>query len=51
MTEFPETQSYLLASLKSPESREAWEEFVVIYRPVIYRMARRHGLQDADAQD
>lgn len=51
MTEFPETRLTLLASVKSPENREAWEEFVVTYRPVIYRMARRRGMQDADAQD
>ena len=51
MTEFPNTQSWLLANIQSPENREAWEEFVKIYRPVIYRMARRRGMQDADAQD
>lgn len=51
MTEFPETRSSLLAGVKSPENRAAWEEFVVIYRPLIYRMARRRGMQDADAQD
>jgi RNA polymerase sigma-70 factor (ECF subfamily) len=51
MTEFPDTQSLLLANIQSLENREAWSEFVQIYRPVIYRMARRRGLQDADAQD
>ncbi len=51
MTEFPNTQSLLLANIQSPENREAWAEFVQIYRPVIYRMARRRGMQDADAQD
>lgn len=51
MTEFPETRSTLLVSVKSPENRRAWDEFVDIYRPVVYRMARRRGLQDADAQD
>ncbi len=51
MTEFPETQSFLLANIQSLENREAWSEFVQIYRPVIYRMARRRGMQDADAQD
>jgi RNA polymerase sigma-70 factor (ECF subfamily) len=51
MTEFPETQSLLLANIQSLENREAWAEFVQIYRPVIYRMARRRGMQDADAQD
>jgi RNA polymerase sigma-70 factor (ECF subfamily) len=51
MTEFPDTQSLLLANIQSLENREAWVEFVQIYRPVIYRMARRRGMQDADAQD
>ena len=51
MTEFPDTQSLLLANIQSLENREAWAEFVQIYRPVIYRMARRRGMQDADAQD
>jgi RNA polymerase sigma-70 factor (ECF subfamily) len=51
MTEFPDTQSLLLANIQSLENREAWAEFVQIYRPVVYRMARRRGMQDADAQD
>lgn len=51
MTEFPVTRATLLFAVQTPENREAWEEFVVIYRPVIYRMARRRGMQDADAQD
>jgi RNA polymerase sigma-70 factor, ECF subfamily len=51
MTEFPETRSTLLAQVRSPDDREAWEEFVLIYQPVIYRMARRRGMQDPDAQD
>jgi len=29
----------------------AWQEFVSVYRPVIYRFARRRGLQEADAED
>lgn len=51
MTDFPDTQSLLLANIQSLDNREAWSEFVQIYRPVIYRMARRRGMQDADAQD
>lgn len=51
MTEFPETHQSLLARVRSADEHEAWEQFVVLYRPVIYRMARRRGLQDADAQD
>jgi len=41
----------LLANIQSLENRQAWSEFVQIYSPVIYRMARRRGMQDADAQD
>lgn len=51
MTEFPETRLTLLAGIQHPENHAAWDEFVALYRPVIYRMARRRGLQDADAQD
>lgn len=51
MTQFPDTHSLLLANIRSLENREAWSDFVQIYRPVIYRMARRRGMQDADAQD
>ena len=29
----------------------AWREFVEIYEPLVYRIARRKGLQDADVQD
>ena len=51
MTDFPETRESLLVQVRSPANREAWDEFALIYRPVIYRLARRRGLQDADAQD
>ena len=51
MTEFPETRASLLVQIQSPENREAWELFAATYQPVIYRIARRRGLQDADAHD
>lgn len=51
MTEFPETHESLLLQVRSPENREAWDQFTLIYQPVIYRLARHRGLQDADAQD
>ncbi|MEM1067488.1 MAG: sigma-70 family RNA polymerase sigma factor [Planctomycetota bacterium] len=51
MTEFPETRASLLAQIQCPENREAWEVFAATYQPVIYRMARRRGMQDADAHD
>lgn len=51
MHEFPETRNSLLLKLRDPADSESWHEFVTVYRPVVYRMARRRGMQDADAQD
>jgi RNA polymerase sigma-70 factor (ECF subfamily) len=51
MLEFPETSHSLIARIKDLADEAAWIEFLGIYRPVVYRMARRRGLQDADAQD
>ena len=51
MTEFPETQTSLLANIKSLDDRQAWERFVALYRPAIYRIARKRGFQPADAED
>jgi RNA polymerase sigma-70 factor (ECF subfamily) len=51
LSEIPETRDSLLVRLKDPGDREAWDQFSVLYRPVIYRIARTRGLQDADAQD
>lgn len=47
----PETQESLLLRVRDPSDREAWFEFTEIYRPVIIRLARTKGLQDADAED
>jgi RNA polymerase sigma-70 factor (ECF subfamily) len=51
VTQFPETRDSLLVQVQSPANRGAWDQFALMYRPVIYRLARRRGLQDADAQD
>lgn len=51
MKEIPETRESLLLQIQSPENRSAWEEFVEIYRPVIYGIATSRGLQHADALD
>jgi RNA polymerase sigma-70 factor (ECF subfamily) len=51
MSEFPETRLSLIARVKDPKDEASWGEFLRIYQPVVYRMARRRGLQDADAQD
>lgn len=46
----PETRESLIARVKDPADAAAWTEFLAIYRPVVYRLARRR-MQDADAQD
>lgn len=37
--------------LQHAEDAEAWQEFVEIYQPLIYRIAQQKGLQPADARD
>ena len=51
MPEMPDTRPTLLARLGDQSDRDAWQQFSSIYAPVIYRLARGRGLQDADAQD
>lgn len=51
MTQPPETSESLLLRVRDPEDQGAWCEFDAIYRPIIYRVARRQGWQDSDAQD
>ena len=51
MTLTPTTRASLLLRLCDSEDHEAWVEFVTLYEPVIYRILRQHGLQDADARD
>ena len=51
MSESPETRESLLLRIRDSQDREAWFEFVSIYQPLIFRVGRRHGLQDADAQN
>jgi RNA polymerase sigma factor (sigma-70 family) len=47
----PETRASLLLRVRDPADQAAWREFVEIYRPVILRLARRKGMQEADAED
>src|SRR4051812_32659656 len=51
MDEQPETRPSLLVRLRDPGDERAWAEFVEIYTPLVRRLARRKGLQDADADD
>ncbi len=47
----PETRPTLIGKLSDPACEQAWNEFVRLYRDIIYRVARARGLQDADAED
>lgn len=51
MNEWPETSESLILRVKDPADAAAWSAFLAIYRPVVYRLARSRGLQDADADD
>jgi RNA polymerase sigma factor (sigma-70 family) len=51
MDEAPSTQPSLLVRLRDAGDEPAWSEFTEIYGPLVYQLARRKGLQEADAQD
>jgi RNA polymerase sigma factor (sigma-70 family) len=51
MDEPPATRRSLIVKLRDPADSDAWCEFVALYEPLVYRLARRKGLQDADARD
>ena len=51
MPQIDTTRVTLLARLRDAGDAGAWSQFHQLYGPVIYRYARRRGLQDADAAD
>jgi RNA polymerase sigma-70 factor (ECF subfamily) len=51
MPSYPDTRQSLIGRLPNAADFVAWEEFVAVYRPLVYRLARAKGLQDADAQE
>lgn len=51
MKEVPKTRVSLILRLRHSSDAEAWQEFVEIYQPLIYRIAINRGLQPADARD
>jgi RNA polymerase sigma-70 factor (ECF subfamily) len=51
MTDSPDTRHSLLVRIRNARDAEAWVQFVDLYAPLVYRFARRRGLQDADAAD
>ena len=50
-TDWPSTQISLLARIREPKDHDAWDRFVDLYAPLIYRFCLKRGLQDADARD
>lgn len=47
----PETRPSLLLRLRNAGDQQAWGEFLEIYQPLIFRLTRQRGLQDADARE
>lgn len=50
MNEAPSTHPSFLIRLRDLADEGAWAEFMEIYGPLVYGLARRRGLQDADAE-
>lgn len=51
MDDSPATRHTLIVKLRDTADAQAWREFLTIYEPLVYRLARHKGLQDADARD
>lgn len=47
----PSTRLSLMVRLRDPQDQAAWTEFVAIYEPLLLRLMRQRGLQEADARD
>ncbi len=51
MPQPPETRESLIQRLPDAADIEAWDLFVEIYEPLLFRLARSKGFQTADAED
>ncbi len=51
MSDMPDTRRSLLVRIRDRGDEPAWREFVEIYEPLVYRLARRKGFQHADAEE
>jgi RNA polymerase sigma-70 factor (ECF subfamily) len=51
MPQPPDTRETLIRRLPNAADVEAWEVFVEIYEPLLFRIARGRGMQPADAED
>ena len=47
----PDTRNSLILRLPNSRDIDAWDQFVSIYEPLVYRLARAKGFQDADARE
>ena len=47
----PETRPSLLLRLQNAGEQQAWGQFLEIYQPLILRLTRQRGLQEADARE
>ncbi|MEZ6079347.1 MAG: sigma-70 family RNA polymerase sigma factor [Pirellulaceae bacterium] len=46
-----DTRNSLLLRLPDRADIDAWDQFVDVYQPLIFRLARSKGFQEADAND
>ena len=51
MSKGPETRPSLLVRLKDVHDTKAWDVFIEVYEPLIFRFCKKRGLQDTDARD
>jgi RNA polymerase sigma factor (sigma-70 family) len=51
MNRGPDTRASLLLRIRNPRDEQSWLEFAAIYEPLVYRLARSKGFQDADAKE
>ncbi len=51
MPQPPETRESLIQRLPDAADIDAWNRFVEIYEPLLFRLARSKGFQTADAED
>jgi len=50
-TPVPDTRHSLIVRLSDRRDAQAWDQFVSIYEPLVFRLARSKGFQDADARE
>lgn len=51
MSGLNETNNYLIARVRECDDASAWGHFIHLYEPLVMKLCRKHGLQQADALD